>query len=145
MSVHCIVYRSIPVFSGPVSQYLLEVDRMLATARRRNPEAGVTGALLFNEDWFVQLLEGDREAVHATYNRIAEDPRHEAVELLVDMANAARLFPEWSMGFVGDAPAMRQRFGDSPLARRDLVLRDDAIIDFMVTLARGEDARGLAA
>lgn len=145
MSVHCIVYRSIPVFAGPVSQYLQEVDRMLATARRRNPEAGVTGALLFNEDWFVQLLEGDREAVHATYHRIAADPRHEAVELLVDTRNPTRLFPEWSMGFVGDAPAMRQRFSDSPLAKHDLVLRDDAIIDFMVALARGDEAKGLAA
>ena len=138
MTVHCIAYRSIPVFTGPVRDYLVEVDRMLATARRRNPEVGVTGALLFNEDWFVQILEGDRNAVYATYNRIAQDARHEGVELLVDTTNPARLFPEWSMGFVGDAPAIRQRFNQSPLAGKDVVLRDETIIDFMVDIARGE-------
>lgn len=145
MSTHCIVYRSMPVFSGAVSGYLSEVDRMLATARRRNPQVGVTGALLFNEDWFVQILEGGRAAVHATFHRIAQDPRHEGVELLVDMAVPERLFPDWSMGFVGDAPAIRNRFNASPLAQRDLVLRDDAIIDFMVDVARGHRVEGLAA
>lgn len=138
MATHCIVYRSIPVFTGSVRDYIAEVDKMLATARRRNPQANVTGALLFNEDWFVQLLEGEYDDVHSTFNRIALDPRHEAVELLVDKVAPARLFPEWSMGFVGDAPAIRQRFSDSSLSTPGLVLRDDAIIDFMVGIARDQ-------
>lgn len=138
MGMHCIVYRSIPVFTGSVRDYIGEVDKMLATARRRNPEVNVTGALLFNEDWFVQLLEGEYDAVHSTFNRIALDPRHEAVELLVDKAATGRLFPEWSMGFVGDAPAIRQRFNESSLSTPGLVLRDDSVVDFMVEIARNQ-------
>lgn len=138
MSVHMIVYRSVPVITGSIRDYIAEVDKMLATARRRNPEADVTGALLFNEDWFVQLLEGDEASVMATYNRIALDPRHEEVELLVTRTMPARLFPDWSMGFVGDAPAIRQRFAASPLARADRVLREDEIVDFMIAISRGE-------
>ena len=136
MSFHTIVYRSIPVFSGSVSSYLGEVDAILATARRRNPAAGVTGAMLFNEDWFVQLLEGEEAHVRATYDRIAADPRHEDVELLVQMPCESRRFPDWSMGFVGDAPAVRKRFSDSPLAKPGVTMRDDAVVDFMVDLAQ---------
>jgi hypothetical protein len=141
MTVHTIVYRSIPVFSGSIANYLGEVDKILATARRRNPDANVTGAMLFNEDWFVQLLEGDEADVRSTYDRIAADPRHEDVELLVEGATPSRQFPDWSMGFVGDAPAVRKRFAESDLAKAGLVLRADQIVDFMVSLAHDEAHR----
>jgi hypothetical protein len=135
MSVHTIVYRSVPVFAGSVAAYLAEIDSVLATARRRNPEVNVTGAMLFNEDWFVQLLEGEEADVRSTYERIARDPRHEEVELLVDRTVPERQFPDWSMGFVGDAPAVRKRFSESPLAKAEVVMRDDDVVDFMVALA----------
>jgi hypothetical protein len=141
MSVHTIVYRSVPVFSGSMASYLDEVGSILATARRRNPHANVTGAMLFNEDWFVQLLEGEEANVRATFDRIAADPRHEDVELLVDVVVPARQFPDWSMGFVGDAPAVRKRFAESALAKPGLVLRDDQIVEFMVSLAHDEAPR----
>ncbi|TPG46566.1 BLUF domain-containing protein [Sphingomonas glacialis] len=141
MAVHTIVYRSVPVFNGSISSYLGEVDSILATARRRNPAANVTGAMLFKEDWFVQLLEGDEGDVQTTFDRIATDPRHEDVELLVNRTVPARQFPDWSMGFVGDAPAVRKRFAESPLAAPGLVLREDEIVDFMVSLARDEASK----
>lgn len=141
MAVHTIVYRSVPVFSGSVAAYLAEVDKILATARRRNPEANVTGAMLFNEDWFVQLLEGEEADVRATFDRIAADPRHEDVHLLVDGKVPGRQFPDWSMGFVGDAPAIRKRFAESPLAKADVVMRDDDVVDFMVSLAHADATR----
>lgn len=141
MAVHTIVYRSVPVFNGSIAAYLSEVDSILATARRRNPASNVTGAMLFNEDWFVQLLEGEEADVRSTFDRIASDPRHEDVELLVDGTVPGRQFPDWSMGFVGDAPAVRKRFAESALAKAGLVLRADEIVDFMVSLAHDEAPR----
>lgn len=97
--------------------------------------------MLFNEDWFVQLLEGDEADVRSTFDRIAVDPRHEDVELLTEKTVASRQFPDWSMGFVGDAPAVRKRFAESPLATPGLVLREDEIVDFMVSLGHQDAAR----
>lgn len=138
MAIHTIVYRSVPVFNGSVSAYLAEVDSILATARRRNPAVNVTGAMLFNEDWFVQLLEGDEADVRSTFERIAADPRHEEVEMLVDGKVPGRRFPNWSMGFVGDAPAIRKRFSESALADTNVVMRDDEVVQFMVSLAHAD-------
>lgn len=140
MTIYTIVYRSAPVFTGSVADYLAEIDRILATARRRNAEVSVTGAMLFNEDWFVQLLEGEEADVRATFERIAVDPRHEEVQILFDSATAERRFPEWSMAFVGDAAAIRKRFADSPLAKPDVTMRGEEVVDFMVALAR-DDSR----
>ena len=140
MTTHTIVYRSVPVFAGSIATYLGEVESILATARRKNQDVNVTGAMLFNEDWFVQLLEGEKDDVRATYERIAADPRHEEIEILVDQDTPARRFPDWSMGFVGDAPAVRKRFAASSLAQPEMVLRADEIVDFMVSLTH-EEAR----
>jgi hypothetical protein len=91
--------------------------------------------MLFNEDWFVQLLEGEEADVRATFGRIAVDPRHDEVEILFDSTTSARRFPEWSMAFVGDAPAVRKRFADSPLASPDVTMRGEEVVDFVVALA----------
>jgi hypothetical protein len=136
MTIYTIVYRSVPVFSGSVARYLSEIDSILATARRRNAEVSVTGAMLFNEDWFVQLLEGNEADVRATFDRIAVDTRHDEVQILFDSTTSTRHFPEWSMAFVGDAVAIRKRFAHSPLAKPDITMRGDELVDFVVALAR---------
>jgi hypothetical protein len=136
MTIYTIVYRSVPVFSGSVARYLSEIDSILATARRRNAEVSITGAMLFNEDWFVQLLEGKEADVRGTFDRIAADTRHEDVQVLFSSTTSARSFPKWSMAFVGDAAAIRKRFGKSPLAKTDATMRGDDVVDFVVALAR---------
>lgn len=140
MTFHTIVYRSAPVITTSVAGYLTEIDRVLATARRRNAEVSITGAMLFNEDWFVQLLEGEETDVRATFDRIAVDPRHEEVQVLFDSATAARRFPEWSMAFVGDAAAIRKRFASSPLSGAEVTMRGDELVDYVVALASGDSA-----
>lgn len=140
MTFHTIVYRSAPVITTSVAGYLTEIDRVLATARRRNAEVSITGAMLFNEDWFVQLLEGEETDVRATFDRIAVDPRHEEVHVLFDSATAERRFPEWSMAFVGDAAAIRKRFANSPLSGPEVTMRGDELVDYVVALASDDSA-----
>ena len=142
MLVHTILYRSVPIFSGSVTDYLIEIDRILDTSRQRNGTAGITGALLFNEDRFVQVLEGGKAAVTDTFERILLDPRHQEVELLFDSSTAQRRLPEWSMAFVGDAPAIRQRFAKSPLAAANVTMRGEDLVDFMVALTVHEPVSG---
>jgi hypothetical protein len=67
---------------------------------------------------FLQVLEGGRSAVNALYNRIAADPRHTQVELLVYEEIGERRFAGWSMGQVDMArlnPALLLKYSEKPL------------------------------
>lgn len=90
---------------------------IIRVAHNRNSGLGLTGALLFLDDWFIQVLEGWSSAVHARYAVIARDPRHTAVELRFDGPVAERAFPEDWMALRGDADipaALKQAHGYLP-------------------------------
>lgn len=76
-----------------------ELVALLERARGRNTSDGLSGMLLYCSQSFLQMLEGDDEAVAATYSRVEADQRHTNVRLLMDAEVPARLFPDWSMGF----------------------------------------------
>jgi hypothetical protein len=78
-----------------------EIRAILGTARRCNKEVNVTGALLFTASGFAQVLEGPREVVERTFERISADPRHVDVTMLCFTPIERRSFPDWSMGFSG--------------------------------------------
>ena len=76
-----------------------QIHAILDTARRRNKADQVTGALLFTASGFAQVLEGPREVVERTFERIGVDPRHTDVMVLSFTPTERRSFPNWSMGF----------------------------------------------
>jgi len=78
-----------------------ELRAILAVARRRNKADNVTGALLFTASGFAQVLEGYREVVERTFERIGADRRHADVTVLAFTPTERRTFPDWSMGFSG--------------------------------------------
>ena len=82
-----------------------ELKGIIEACRRNNPPLGVTGALLFNQTYFAQVLEGDRKAVTETFCRIANDPRHTDLVILEARPIERRRFADWSMGFVSSAAA----------------------------------------
>ena len=78
-----------------------ELTRILATARRNNERAGVTGMLLYNAGSFAQVLEGPLSAIERTFETIQQDPRHGDVMLLHSGSIEERSFGEWSMAYAG--------------------------------------------
>lgn len=76
------------------------VARVLASSRRDNGRAGVTGALLLGAGSFAQVLEGPRADVEATFARIGRDPRHGDISVLQRGPVAERVFPGRPMAFV---------------------------------------------
>jgi Sensors of blue-light using FAD len=74
------------------------LDPIHASAVRRNLASGVTGMLLYLNGQFMQVLEGQRDAVLVTYHRIQNDTRHQNSRVLVEEPIAHRHFPDWSMG-----------------------------------------------
>ena len=77
------------------------VARIIATARRMNPERGITGLLVFGSGVFFQWIEGPRDNVTHLMDRIRSDPRHEHVVMLSETEEVReRLFPDWDMELV---------------------------------------------
>lgn len=76
------------------------LDTILQQSRSHNQAHGITGVLCFGGSAFVQVLEGERGAVSALYNRIVSDARHERVELLDFSEIIERQFSGWTMGQV---------------------------------------------
>jgi hypothetical protein len=84
--------------TAPLSEVSLRA--LLAFARTRNAARGVTGMLLYQSGVFLQVLEGDRATVEATFAKIELDRRHRDVVTLWHGDIESRNFGDWSMGFV---------------------------------------------
>ena len=81
-------------------QALTVVGTLLTQAREHNRQLGLTGALLFDGEQFLQLLEGPGEVVDALARRIEADPRHTGVEVFLHAGDARPpLFGRWWGGW----------------------------------------------
>jgi hypothetical protein len=76
-----------------------DLEDILSTSKTWNKANHITGFLLYHKGEFLQILEGNREAVDQLFERIKMDHRHESVLLLANNFKAKRSFPDWSMGF----------------------------------------------
>lgn len=97
--VYALLYVSQSNLDGPGG--LGAVKDMVAAARLRNASLGVTGALIFAESHFVQVLEGSRAAVDELMRSIERDARHRDVRIVREGAVAARRFSGWSLAYAG--------------------------------------------
>lgn len=77
-----------------------ELEELLAQARSSNAEKGITGALIYANGVFLQILEGEMEPVRALMAKIAKDFRHETVTVLKEGAIPAAAFIDWEMAYV---------------------------------------------
>ena len=62
-----------------------------------NRRDDITGALIHDDKWFAQALEGPETAVSATFERILRDSRHADVRLIKMQPVATRRFGAWWM------------------------------------------------
>jgi hypothetical protein len=68
--------------------------------RANNPRDDITGGLIYDAKWFVQVLEDTEQAVSRAFERILRDPRHGVVALVNMQPIKARRFGLWSMAAV---------------------------------------------
>ncbi len=87
---------------------LTNLRDIVSTSQRNNSRDGITGFLIFDKTWFVQILEGDKTQVMETYNRIARDTRHSTATIMNVRDVEARLFPNWTMGGAMRTPEMEE-------------------------------------
>jgi len=90
-----IVYMSTAV--RPFTDEELKV--LLLQSQVNNVKNNITGMLLYCEGSFVQVIEGEKEDLHRTYQKIQEDRRHKGIIEIAQGTIENRNFPKWSMGF----------------------------------------------
>ena len=105
-----------------------ELVSLLERARVKNEAAGLSGMLLYSNQSFLQVLEGDDETLADAYSRIEVDDRHTNLRLLMKDDVTTPLFPDWTMGFehVDDEDLAEEMPGftaatEYPLVNPDLV------------------------
>ena len=122
MIIHRVIYRS-------TATRVLgdnELGRLAEQARIHNFSYGVTGVLFHAEGHFLQMLEGEPEAVAMLYGHIYHDPRHTSLKTLYDAPVAQRLSSGWSLGYGTVKLAAFNRLTDFLDARRQAALLPDA-------------------
>jgi hypothetical protein len=76
-----------------------ELGNLLAKARAFNAAHQITGVLLYHDEQFVQVMEGEEATIRGLYEGICRDSRHRAVVKLADKPIEHRSFGDWSMAF----------------------------------------------
>lgn len=76
-----------------------DIDAILASAKAYNKQFGITGVLLYDENSFLQFIEGPKEALIKAYQRIKSASQHHAIFELANEATEKKYFQDWDMGF----------------------------------------------
>jgi hypothetical protein len=85
-----------------------ELQKVCVTENRRRH---LTGALVYDDRWFAQALEGEIQFVEEIFARILRDTRHANINVLSNAVVPARLFEKWSMGFAARTLKNQPLFG----------------------------------
>ncbi len=146
MALSRLIYISEPQLDPAHGSTVSQLAAIMAASQRNNRAADITGALAYDDNWFLQVLEGDRRTIWQTFGRIAEDERHAGC-LLVEMTEIeARLFGNWWMGLATRKADTAAAFGPylvNGALRADLMSARD-ILALMTALAKiglGRDMR----
>ena len=95
MSLHCLIYTS--VAKEKMTDNCLK--SLLDRARPKNSALDITGMLLYLDPYFVQVLEGEINAINEAFKKISKDPIHHKVSLIFKKPISERSFSNWVMGF----------------------------------------------
>ncbi len=107
-----------------------ELADLLAGARLRNAEHGITGLLVYDGGWFAQVIEGPKDTVDQLLANITADPRHDEYRLISEGEIDARYFGGWAMDWADltvvkdrDHAALRRHLDERGIADRSRIYR----------------------
>jgi Sensors of blue-light using FAD len=81
--------------STPVPEYQNEVISSFADNRIQNQKIGINGMILSHKNFYLQILEGEREAVNNLYHSIVADHRHTDLLLIRYQEIQRPHFTDW--------------------------------------------------
>ncbi|SON54471.1 Sensors of blue-light using FAD [Hartmannibacter diazotrophicus] len=77
------------------------IKNILVTCSRNTLASGLSGALIFNDRHFVQVMEGERSMLTRSVLNIIKDERSRDVVLVKAAPISVRRFPGWTVGYAG--------------------------------------------
>lgn len=95
MMPYQLVYSSAPTKKMMKSHLYM----ILRQSRINNKLNNVTGLLIFVDDLFFQVLEGEEITVKNIFERIKKDKRHQNINILFEGNVKERAFPKWEMAY----------------------------------------------
>ena len=93
--VYSIIYKS----KAQTDFNVFDIHKMLQKAKYFNKVKKITGLIIYHKSQFIQLIEGDKDAINSLYSSIQADKRHYDVETLLSKSSNQSLWNEWSMAF----------------------------------------------
>ena len=89
------------IYCSDIVKYIqdLDISSMLYAARKNNSEHKITGLLIYSNEHFFHIIEGEEGAVKKCYELINRDRRHKNLKILLEKEISERQFPGWSLGF----------------------------------------------
>lgn len=64
-----------------------------------NPTLNISGALLYNNNFFLQVLEGKKEIIKELFAKIRKDKRHKDILMILDQKIENRIFENYEANF----------------------------------------------
>ena len=123
-ALHRLIYVSRSMLANPEG----DLRSILTTSRRNNTHGGITAVLLlFDDDIFIQVLEGAFTRVDAAFSRIRNDSRHADLHLLQSKPIRARRNPGLAMGLATNC-------GRSPQLANVPTMAAEAVLDLLLQL-----------
>lgn len=77
-----LIYFSRSALTGDAAMRMHQLGEIGRQAQKKNEFAVITSFLIMEQNFFMQLLEGERTSVQETFNRIMNDPRHRDVQIV---------------------------------------------------------------
>lgn len=89
------------VYISQAANYICysDIQKIIETAQEHNEMNGLTGALIFKDQHFIQILEGEEHVVFETLGRIIQDRRGHHLRVLVESHSNQRIFDRWPLAF----------------------------------------------
>ncbi|MDN3492389.1 BLUF domain-containing protein [Winogradskyella bathintestinalis] len=76
-----------------------DLENILEEATATNKKRGISGCLIYHNNSFVQILEGEKEHVCEVFEKIKSDRRHHNITLLYENQISSRYFTGWNMAY----------------------------------------------
>ena len=77
-----LIYFSRAALTGDAAMRVHQLGEISRHAQKKNEFAVITSVLIMEQNFFMQVLEGERVSVQETFNRIMGDPRHRDVQIV---------------------------------------------------------------
>lgn len=114
-----------------------EVEQLAAKAFTNNVKLNVTGILLFDGDYFLQVLEGPAAAVDTVFRKLSLDSRHDNIVMVLHGKEAKRRFGSWGMYYV-NLNEHRSQDSFRWMPKYHYLHQDDRVVQIVEHFAQGQ-------